>query len=140
MCLPDINVWLALAFASHKHHPEATQWLQSVSTGSCAFCRLTQQGFLRIATTPKVLAEKPVTLINAWKLYDELFGDPRVVFAEEPANLETPWREYTQRRSFSPKVWNDAYLAAFAKAADFEVVSFDTGLGQYKGIRCKILS
>ncbi len=22
MPLPDINVWLALAFASHKHHPK----------------------------------------------------------------------------------------------------------------------
>jgi toxin-antitoxin system PIN domain toxin len=140
MHLPDINLWLALAFASHKHHPEATEWFQSVPTGACAFCRLTQQGFLRLATTPNVLAERPATLIKAWKLYDELFGDPRVVFAEEPANLETHWRGYTQRRSFSPKVWNDAYLAAFAKAAGFEVVSFDTGLAQYKGVKCTILT
>jgi predicted nucleic acid-binding protein len=73
-------------------------------------------------------------------LYDQLFGDPRVVFAEEPANLEAHWRDYTQRRSFSPKVWNDAYLAAFAKAAGFEVVSFDKGLAHYKGLKCTILS
>ena len=134
MHLPDINFWLALAFASHKHHTKAADWFQSAPTAACAFCRLTQQGFLGLATTPKVLAEKPSTLIKAWKLYDQLFSDPRVVFAEEPANLETHWRDYTQRRSFSPKVWNDAYLAAFAKAA------FDTGLTQYKGVLCTILS
>jgi uncharacterized protein len=139
MHLPDINVWLALAFASHKHHPQAIEWFQSVPAGACAFCRLTQQGFLRLATTPKVL-ERPATLIKAWKLYDQLFADPRVVFAEEPANLETHWRDYTQRRSFSPKIWNDAYLAAFAKAAGFEVVSFDMGLAQYRGVKCTILS
>jgi uncharacterized protein len=140
MHLPDINFWLALAFASHKHHRAAREWFRDAPTGACAFCRLTQQGFLRLATTAKVLAEKPATLVKAWKLYDLLFSDPRVVFAEEPANLEVHWRSFTQRRSASPKVWNDAYLAAFARAAGFEVVSFDTGLAQYKGITCTILS
>jgi toxin-antitoxin system PIN domain toxin len=140
MHLPDINFWLALAFASHNHHARAAEWFAGVPAGACAICRLTQQGFLRLATTPKVLARRPVTLIEAWRLYDRLFADPHVVFAEEPANLETHWRHYTQRRSFSPKVWNDAYLAAFARAASFEVVSFDTGLAQYKGVPCTILS
>jgi len=65
MYLPDINVWLALAFASHKHHPAAAAWFQGVQSGESAFCRLTQQGFLRLATTPKVLAEKPLSLVDA---------------------------------------------------------------------------
>ena len=81
-----------------------------------------------------------MTLIKAWALYDELFRDPRVVFSEEPANLETLWRDYTRRRSFSPKVWNDAYLAAFARAASFELVTLDKGFSQYKNLQCIILS
>ncbi len=35
---------------------------------------------------------------------------------------------------------NDAYLAAFAKAADFELVTFDRGLAEYRDLRCTILS
>ena len=49
-------------------------------------------------------------------------------------------RFFTRRRTFSPKVWNDAYLAAFAKASGFDVVTFDKGLAQFKGVRCTILS
>jgi toxin-antitoxin system PIN domain toxin len=84
MHLPDINVWLALAFASHKHHGAATNWFEHLQSGEAAFCRFTQLGFLRLATTPKVLVEKPLTLVEAWHSYDELFRDPRVVFSEEP--------------------------------------------------------
>jgi toxin-antitoxin system PIN domain toxin len=101
---------------------------------------LTQQGFLRLATTPQATAGSPLSLIDAWRTYDELFHDPRVVFSEEPDGLETFWREYTRRRSFSPKVWNDAYLAAFARAADFELVSFDKGFKKYRNLKHAILS
>jgi predicted nucleic acid-binding protein len=50
------------------------------------------------------------------------------------------WRNHTQQRSFSPKVWNDAYLAAFAQAANFQVATFDRGFAQYQNVRCVILS
>jgi predicted nucleic acid-binding protein len=43
-------------------------------------------------------------------------------------------------QTFSPKVWNDAYLAAFAKAANFELVTLDRGFAQYQHVRSKILS
>ncbi len=139
MHLPDINVWLALAFASHKHHPSAIAWFAAVGRGDCAFCRVTQQGFLRLATTPRVLAVAPVNLAGAWHMYDDLFSDPRVVYSEEPEGIEPLWRGHTQLQSFSPKVWNDAYLAAFAEAANFEVVTFDRGFARYKSARCTML-
>jgi predicted nucleic acid-binding protein len=37
-------------------------------------------------------------------------------------------------------VWNDAYLAAFAKAGKYEVVTFDKAFAQFPGIRYTILS
>jgi predicted nucleic acid-binding protein len=73
-------------------------------------------------------------------MYDALANDPRVVFAEEPAHLEVNWRTFTSRRSFSPNLWTDAYLAAFARAASLELVTFDKGFTQYKAVRCTILS
>jgi uncharacterized protein len=140
MFLPDVNVWLALAFNSHVHHAFAMGWFDGVSSDGCAFCRLTQQGFLRLATNPKAINADAVTLSEAWRMYDAFLGDPRVRFVREPAGLETLWRGYTQRRSFSPKVWNDAFLAAFARAADCELVSFDKGFTQYTDLKCTILS
>jgi uncharacterized protein len=72
-------------------------------------------------------------------MYDALVRDPRVAFAGEPAGIELLWRSYTQRRTFSPKIWNDAYLAAFARAAGFELVTFDQGFAQFPNLNCSIL-
>jgi uncharacterized protein len=140
MHLLDLNVWLALAFDSHQHHPSAVAWFSAVPEESCCFCRITQLGFLRLATTPRVMMDQALTLKEAWLTYEGLYSDPRVVFAAEPEDLEPLWRSYTQHSTFSPKVWNDAYLAAFARSADFELVTFDRGVAQYRDVRCTILS
>jgi hypothetical protein len=139
MFLPDVDLWLALAFSRHVHHLSARNWFEAVPDGGCSFCRLTQQGFLRLASNPKVFGDEAVSLQEAWQLYDALLGDPRIAFAEEPANLEPLWREYTQRSSFSPKIWSDAYLAAFARAAGCELVTFERGMSHYQQLSCIIL-
>ena len=140
MFLPDVNLWLALVFGSHFHHRAAKAWFKSLPNDTCFFCRLTQQGFLRLATNPRVLHEDTVSLTEAWGLYDTMLSDPRVAFSQEPAGLEPAWRGYTQRQSFSPKVWSDAFLAAFAEAASLALVTFDRGLAQYQNVNCTILS
>ncbi len=79
-------------------------------------------------------------MIEAWRTYDELLADYRVVFAEEPDDVEVVWRSLTPSQMVSTNVWSDAYLAAFAQAADFEVVTFDKGFAQYTALRHTILS
>jgi uncharacterized protein len=79
--LPDVNFWLALAFESHIHHLCARDWFgRLIDAHACAFCRVTQQGFLRLASNPKAFGEEAVTLSGAWRLYDALAADPRVSF------------------------------------------------------------
>lgn len=140
MHLPDINVWLALTFDSHIHHPAAKTWFDGLpSDAVCSFCRLTQLGFLRLATSRKVFGKYALNLPDAWQKDDTFLSDPRVAFAEEPADLEKHWRIFTQSRSFSPQVWNDAYLAAFALAGKLDLVTFDKALSQYPNVSCTIL-
>src|SRR5436305_8310496 len=104
MLLPDVNLWLALAFEAHVHHPSAKTWLDGLSDEkACGFCRTTQQGFLRLATNPKAFGDEAVTLAKAWQLYDAFLADPRIAFLEEPAGTETIWRNYTRTQTFSPK-------------------------------------
>ena len=90
-------------------------------------------------TNPKAFGEEAVTLSDAWQLYDEFIRDPRVYFTDEPPDVERHWRAYTQRRTFSPKVWNDAFLAAFAWTANLELAAFDKGFAQYADLKCTIL-
>jgi toxin-antitoxin system PIN domain toxin len=137
--LPDVNVWLALVFNAHAHHPTALAWFNSLSGETCHFCRLTQIGFLRLANNPKVFPNDAVPVAVAWQLYDTTLTDPRVSFATEPAGLEAAWRQFTHGQQFSPKLWNDAYLAALALVGGYEVVTFDQGFAQYAGVAITFL-
>jgi toxin-antitoxin system PIN domain toxin len=141
MHLADINVWVAMAFASHSHHQSARAWFdRSDILPDCCFCRFTQLGFLRIANNAAAVSSSVVTQSQAWKLYDHFLAHPRVSFADEPAGIEPIWRQSTQLASYSSKTWNDAYLAAFAQAGGLEIVTFDQGFAQYKSVRSTILS
>lgn len=95
MLLPDVNVWLALTFESHTHHPSARAWFDALSGTLCHFCRSTQQGFLRLATNPSVFATRALTMTDAWQKYDVFQSDACVSYAEEPDGVEAIWRSYT---------------------------------------------
>jgi predicted nucleic acid-binding protein len=73
-------------------------------------------------------------------MYDSFVSNRRIEIAAEPPMLETIWRQFTRLPQFSPQRWSDAYLAAFAQAAGFELVTFDKGFAQYTGLRHTILS
>ena len=139
MHLPDINVWLALAFEVHFHHGAAKAWFEGTEPDSCAFCRLTQQGFLRLSTNPAVFKDEAVTMDVAWSCYDKLLEDERVNFMREPEGLERAWRVCTRNRGYSHRVWSDAYLVAFARTANLKIATFDQGFREYNTIRVTIL-
>ena len=140
MHLPDINFWLALAFQSHTHHKSAEAWMQSAPEQSCFFCRLTQQGFLRLVTNHRIFHTDAVSMREAWELYDRMRLDVRVGFVDEPDDVEVAWRAFTQSTLMSTNVWADAYLAAFAHLVGFEIITFDRGFTQYTDVQKKILS
>ena len=137
--LPDINVWLALTFSGHPHHASALAWFDSAPPESCAFCRMTQQGFLRLASNPKVFLSDALTLPRAWKAYDALLGDERICFCEEPPGIEIEWRSLTGKSAFSTKIWNDAFLAAFAISSTLKLVTFDHGFRLYPALTLQTL-
>ena len=140
MYLPDTNVWLALTFEAHSHHSSARSWFESIAEDIVAFCRLTQLGFLRLATNPAVFAKEALTLQDAWGCFDRFLKDSRIEFTLEPLGLEHFFRRFTSDSSYSPKLWNDAYLAAFSVTANAHLVSFDRAFQRYKPLECQILS
>lgn len=140
MHLPDVNFWLALVFDSHFHHPPAKKWMEQAAPRSVSFCRVTQMGFLRLATNPKAFPLHAVPMNESWRLYEVLSQDQRVALTDEPSGLESAFRGFTQFRTFSTNVWTDAYLAAFATTADYELVTFHKGFVQFPGLRFSILS
>jgi predicted nucleic acid-binding protein len=66
-------------------------------------------------------------------------SDERFVFYAEPIDLEQHLRRYTASGRVSPKLWQDAYLAAFARAAKLRLVTFDGGFQQFEGLHLTLL-
>lgn len=144
MHLVDSGVWVALSIEVHEHHDAATTWLSTVvDSASVHFCRAAQQSFLRLITTAAVFARygiQPLTNDRAWNTYEALLADHRIVFQErEPWGLEARWKELADRNSASPKLWMDAYLAAFAQAGGYQMVTTDAAFAQFDGIDLVLL-
>lgn len=143
MRLADSNVWLALALSKHEFHAAARTWLAGQAPREAVFCRSTQQTFLRLLTTKAVLAPyrtPPLSNKSAWSVYENLRADERVAWAHEPAGLESAWKKFAGVSSPSPKLWMDAYLAAFAAAGGYELVTTDRAFKQFKGLKLLVLA
>ena len=144
MILADSNVWLALSLSEHVHQEAARAWFDGVADpASILFCRATQQSFLRLLTSAAVLApygNQPLSNSKAWEAYETLLSDERIAFAgEEPAGITTVWRDFGARSTSSPKLWMDAYLAAFALRAGCQLVTTDTAFSQFPGLDVLVL-
>ena len=137
--LCDVNCLLAFCYDRHVHHTAAITWLESQAELSMVICRNTQLGLLRLLTNASVMDKDVCNLKQAWTIYDTLMGDERFDFSTEPVNLEQHLRRYTSGGRVSPKLWQDAYLAAFARAAKLHLVTFDEGFRQYEGLRLTLI-
>jgi toxin-antitoxin system PIN domain toxin len=125
--LVDVGVWLAAIWGRHVHHHVARQWFED-ETDDLILCRVTQMSLLRLITNPAILGEDAVTRSEAWRVVDRIWADNRVLWAEEPDQLEAVFRAISARDDNSHKLWTDDYLAAFAQASGASLVTLDTKL------------
>jgi uncharacterized protein len=49
------------------------------------------------------------------------------------------FERFTSRRAFTPRLWPDAYLAAYAQASGLVLVTFDQGFRQFDSLTCHVL-
>jgi uncharacterized protein len=127
--LPDVNVWVALNYQKHMHHPAASQWYDALpDEATLVFCRQTQLGLFRILTTLAVMGKEILSQRDCWQVYDGWIGTGQVAWADEPPDLDILLRASTEENTASPKAWMVAYLAAFAEAAHLTLVTFDRAL------------
>ena len=127
---PDVNVWIALVYSAHQHHIPAVRWFDLLNGESAAFCRFTQLGLLRLLTQPGVMKEDLKTQAEAWRIYDVLRQDERVLFLSETQSddLDFIFRKLTSSLHSSANQWPDAYLSAFAATENLTLVTFDRSL------------
>ncbi len=140
MILVDVGVWLAATWGRHAHHGVARQWFDEESD-DLILCRVTQMSLLRLITNPAILGEDAVTRSEAWRIIDQIWSDDRVLWGEEPDQLEAVFRAISARDDNSHKLWTDDYLAAFAQASGASLATLDTKLkARYPSVQVGQLS
>ena len=138
--LCDVNVLLALVTDRHALHALAVRWADRVPVGEAVVCRVAQVGLLRLLNNPAVMREEVLDTAGCWSLWQRLLEDERFRFAShEPPALDAAFERFTTGRAFSPRLWTDAYLAAYAHAAQLTLVTFDQGFRGFPGLSCDVL-
>lgn len=142
--LVDTNVWLALVISTHQFHDVVTNWFDGLGPDDEAlFCRSTQQSFLRLITTAGVLKQYDATAYSnaeAWTAYGRILAKDHIGFVELSLGVDAVWTRLSSRTTSSPKLWMDSYLAAFAIAGGYQLVTLDAGFRQFDGLDLVVLA
>ena len=137
--LLDVNVWLALSTSEHPHHALAHSYWRDASSERLAFCRVTVLGFLRLTTHATVMGGLPLSADEAWTAYEAWCRRDAVFVAHEPEGCDLLLADWVRRGVISPRLWTDAYLAAFASASGFRLVTFDRDFSRFDGLHLLLL-
>ena len=126
--LLDVNVLVALAWDSHIHHRAARGWFRAHHSDGWATCPITELGFLRVSSNPKVLPAA-IALESALDVLKALRDVPGHRFFSDdisPLDAETP-------AVLGHRQLNDAHLLALARRHGGRLVTFDGGAAALGG-------
>lgn len=123
MALLDVNALVALAWDSHIHHARMRAWFGANSARGWATCPITESGFVRVSSNPKVLshaigvdaARGVLSTLRA--LGDHSFLTDDVSLTDGDVPTMTGHRQVT-----------DAHLLTLARRRRVRLVTFDAGL------------
>ncbi len=96
--LPDLNVWLALAWPDHSHHHQALHYWEQQAAEQVLFCTVTALGLVRLVCQPKLMGAAVKTSVEASALLDAFCQQPGVSMASAehpvcaPMPIWQPWR------------------------------------------------
>jgi uncharacterized protein len=123
MALLDVNALIALAWDSHVHHARMRAWFAEHNSGGWATCPLTESGFVRVSSNPKVLPiavgiDAARTVLSALRALDtHRFLTDDVSLCDSDVPTMTGHRQVT-----------DAHLLTLARRHDVRLVTFDSGV------------
>jgi toxin-antitoxin system PIN domain toxin len=121
--LLDVNALVALAWDSHIHHAQMREWFVAHSEAGWATCPLTESGFVRVSSNPKVLpsavgveaARGVLASLRSLAGHRFLVDDVSITDADVPSLAGH--RQVT-----------DAHLLTLAQRHEVRLVTFDSGL------------
>lgn len=123
--LLDVNVLIALCDGRHEHHLAAAQWFVENATHGWASCPLTQNGAIRIMSTPAYPGARPVSQVLAQ--VHALCASPYHRFWPDSVSLVDPGI-LNPTHLLGHRQLTDAYLLALAVQNQGQFVTLDTAV------------
>src|ERR1051325_5282112 len=125
MALLDVNALLALAWDANVHPAAVRAWFASSAAKGWATCPVTESGFVRVSSNPKVLPN-PISVEQARAVLRALREHAAHRFLHDDVSLADadiqPLQGYRQV--------TDAHLLAIARRHDTRLVTFDAAAVQ----------
>lgn len=123
MALLDVNVLVALAWDSHVHHAATRAWFAAMSRDGWATCPVTESGFVRVCSNPKVLPH-PIGVEAARSVLAALCSAPGHAFLSDDVSIgDADVPAMSGHRQVT-----DAHLLTLARRRGRRLVTFDRGL------------
>jgi toxin-antitoxin system PIN domain toxin len=123
--LLDTNLLIALAWPQHVHHAAAHRWFDATGHVEWATCPITQLGFVRISSNPKIVAEA-VSPREALEMLRRITALPGHVFwRDEITPLEAA--VLNSIALVGHRQLTDAYLLALAQHHRGKLATIDGG-------------
>ena len=132
MALLDVNVLVALAWDSHVHHARTREWFLENSESGWFTCPMTESGFVRVSSNPKVLPS-PIGVEDARAVLTSLRAlDGHRFLIDDVSLSDSDVPSMTRHRQVS-----DAHLLTLARRHGARLATFDAGvlaLGQGRDV------
>jgi toxin-antitoxin system PIN domain toxin len=124
--LLDVNVLVALLWTNHEHHQAARDWYKSHQRAGWATCPLTQAGFVRVSSNPRVVADAPLPA-KAIEILKANLNDPTHHFWKDEIPFVDAVALFRDRFTGHQQT-ADAYLFGLAIHKRGILVTFDTSI------------
>lgn len=124
--LLDINVLVALLWTNHDQHQAARDWFESHQRGGWATCPLTQAGFVRISSNPRIFPDAPPPA-KALEILKANLNHPAHHFWKDEISLAHAVTPFGSRFTGHQQT-TDAYLFGLAIHKRGVLATFDTSI------------
>ncbi len=126
LALPDLNLLVAAAWPHHVHHLTARRWFAGNADHGWATCPLTQTGFIRLSSNPRII-EDAVSPEESRALLERITQYGRHEFWPDSLSWTEEWKLPFARITGHRQV-TDAYLLSLALSHDGRLVTFDRAI------------
>lgn len=128
--LIDINLLVALLWSNHEHHEVASQWFRRNQKHRWATCPMTQAGFVRVSSNPRVFAAAP-SPAKASEILERNLRHPSHQFLPDDVHFSQAVAPLADR--LVGHQTTDAYLFGLALRHKAVLTTFDSGIAALAG-------